>query len=158
MNEERHTYKVQIIVAVIGLTGVLGTAIFANWDKIFQNNNGNPPVRIQQEDKTPKAMTSGIAGRYTMDKQNSRIIILSRLVGNEYRIEEITSPWPWTGTAKLDGSKLSGRAHFPKSQATMKVEGSLRGDGSIDVSYHFITKGDGSLAEGRVDHHVWFPE
>lgn len=126
MNEERHTYKVQIIVAVIGLAGVLGTAIFANWDRIFLNNS-NPLVRIQQEDKTPGEMTSGISGRYTMDKQNSRIIILSRLVGNEYRIEEITSPWPWTGTAKLDSSKLSARAHFPKSQATMKVEGSLRG-------------------------------
>jgi len=158
MNEERHTYKVQIIVAVIGLTGVLGAAIFANWDKIFQNNNGNPPAQIIQGNQIPKEVAPSISGRYTMDKQNSRIIILSRLVGNEYRIEEITSSWPWTGTAKLDGSKLSGRAHFPKSQATMKVVGSLRGDGSIDVSYHFITKGDGSLAEGRVDHHVWFPE
>jgi hypothetical protein len=93
-----------------------------------------------------------------MDKQGNRIIIVSRLVGNEYRIEEITSPWPWTGTVKLDGSRLSGRAHFPKSQATMKVEASLRGDGSIDVNYHFITKGDGSLADGRIDHHIWFPE
>ncbi len=158
MNEERHTYKVQIIVAVIGLTGVLGTAIFANWDKIFQNNNSNLLVHNPEVDKTPTEIPEVISGRYTMDKQNSRIIVLSRLAGNEYRIEEITSPWPWTGTAKLDGSKLSGRAHFPKSQATMKVEGSLRGDGSIDVNYHFITKGDGTLAEGRVDHHVWFPE
>jgi len=158
VNEERHTYKVQIIVAVIGLTGVLGAAIFANWDKVFENNSSNPSAQNQQKDKTSKEIISGISGRYVMDKQITRIIIISKLVGNEYRIEEITSPWPWTGTAKLDGSKLSGRAHFPKTQATMKVEESLRGDGSIDVSYRFISKGDGSLADGRVDHHVWYPE
>ncbi|MDA0339538.1 MAG: hypothetical protein O2910_06830 [Proteobacteria bacterium] len=32
--------KIQITVAIIGVVGVLGTAIFANWDKIF------PPVQI----------------------------------------------------------------------------------------------------------------
>lgn len=29
------SYKVQITIAVIGLIGALGTALFANWDKIF---------------------------------------------------------------------------------------------------------------------------
>lgn len=155
---EKQSYRIQIIVAVLGLAGVLGAAIFQNWEKIFPATRDNSSDKPQKNISEPKETSQGISGRYTMDKQNNRIIILSKLVGNEYRIEEITSPWPWTGTAVLDGSKLSGRAHFPKSKATMKVEGKLRGDGSISVSYHFITKGDGTLAEGRVDRHIWFPE
>ena len=32
----------QITVAVISLVGVLGTAIFANWDKLFPPDEGQP--------------------------------------------------------------------------------------------------------------------
>ncbi len=37
MREKSH--RVQIWVAVIGLVGVLGTAIFSNWDKIFSQRS-----------------------------------------------------------------------------------------------------------------------
>jgi hypothetical protein len=99
-----------------------------------------------------------ISGTYLMDNQQGRIIVISRLNENHYRIEESSSPWPWGGEAHLDGGRLEGQAHFRKSQASMNVEGVVRGDKSIEVNYHFITEGDGSNANGRVDHHIWFPQ
>lgn len=35
MSTEEKSHKSQIIIAVLGLTGVLGSALFANWDKVF---------------------------------------------------------------------------------------------------------------------------
>ncbi|MDH3422971.1 MAG: hypothetical protein OEN00_08255 [Gemmatimonadota bacterium] len=109
-------------------------------------------------DEPVNTLPASIAGRYLMDKQASRVIVVTHVRGNEYRIEEPTSPWPWVGTAELDGGKLSGEGRFPKSLATMRVDGVLRNDGSIEVDYTFITKGEGSPGAGRIDHHVWYPD
>ncbi len=39
------SYRTEIIIALIGMIGVLGGALFANWDKIFnQGNNGSASV------------------------------------------------------------------------------------------------------------------
>lgn len=38
MNETNNKYTIQIVIAIIGLIGVLGSALFANWDKIFSEN------------------------------------------------------------------------------------------------------------------------
>lgn len=41
-NEPRgKSHRTEIVVAVITLTGVLGAALFANWDKVFPRGNGN---------------------------------------------------------------------------------------------------------------------
>jgi hypothetical protein len=39
MNDEKGTHNTQIIIAIIGVVGILGGAVIANWDKIFP-----PPV------------------------------------------------------------------------------------------------------------------
>jgi len=71
--------------------------------------------------------------KYLMDNQPNRIIILTHLHNSEYQIEEPSIPWPWQGTALLDGGQLSGEAQFRNSLATMRVEGVVRGDGSIVI-------------------------
>lgn len=118
-----------------------------------------PPISQPGSATTPPhKVTDPISGTYLMDNQKGRIIVVTHLDGNRYRIEEATSPWPWAGEATLDGGQLIGNGQFRKSLASMKVEGTLRGDKSIVVSYKFITKGDGKDAAGRVDNHVWYPQ
>ena len=46
--------KTQILVAVIGLLGVLGGAVFGNWDKIFKPS----PVQAQSTPRTASSLTS----------------------------------------------------------------------------------------------------
>jgi hypothetical protein len=113
---------------------------------------------IKFGDKTaPGPGPNPLAQTYLMDNQPSRVISVSYLGGNGYRLEESSSPWPWEGTANLDGGKLSGDAKFRNTLATMRVEGILRGDGSIEIQYKYITGDDGKPAGGRIDNHVWFP-
>jgi hypothetical protein len=46
--------KTQILVAVIGLLGVLGGAVFGNWDKIFKS----PPAQVQSSSPTASPVPS----------------------------------------------------------------------------------------------------
>jgi hypothetical protein len=46
--------KTQILVAVIGLLGVLGGAVFGNWDKIFKPS----PVQAQSTPPTASSLTT----------------------------------------------------------------------------------------------------
>ena len=94
---------------------------------------------------------------YLMDNHQNRIIVVTHLQDEYYRIEEASSPWPWEGTATIVDSKLSGEATFRKTQGTMKVEGTVRSDGSIAVAYIFLTDGDGNPSSARHDH-VWYPK
>lgn len=95
--------------------------------------------------------------KYLMDNMSNRIIIVTHLQNNKYRIEEPGSPWPWEGSATIDGGQLIGDAKFRNSLATMRVEGVIRGDKSIVIEYKFITGSDGKPSAGRVDSHTWYP-
>lgn len=95
--------------------------------------------------------------KYLMDKQSNRIIVVTHLDHNNYRIEESSSPWPWEGIATIEGNKLIGEAKFRNSLAFMKVVGFVRDDGSIVVKYKFITGSDGKPSSERVDNHIWYP-
>src|SRR5262249_5477931 len=56
MSSEINGSKTQIIVAVITLIGVLGGALFANWDKLFPQNQGatpKPPPGIEEKSPDP---------------------------------------------------------------------------------------------------------
>ncbi len=92
-----------------------------------------------------------ISGTYLMDQQSNRMIVITNMNGNQYRIEESTSPWSWNGTATLNGKNLNGEASFRKSSKSMRIEGTVRNDQSISVSYIFLQD-----ANGRVDNHVWY--
>jgi hypothetical protein len=102
---------------------------------------------------------SNIEGTYLMDNQNHRIIVINHIDGATYRIEEPSSPWPWMGTATLDGYSLSGIAQFRGNESAMRVVGDLRGDGTIEIKYIFLTDKNGEpLQEKRIDLHVWYPK
>lgn len=47
MTEKRKTTGAEVTIAVIGLIGVLATAIFSNWDKIFKPEPANVSVEKQ---------------------------------------------------------------------------------------------------------------
>ncbi|MFC1889440.1 hypothetical protein ACFL4G_06760 [Thermodesulfobacteriota bacterium] len=44
MGDNNKNLKCQIIIAVIGLIGILGGALFANWEKIFKSHKLSPPA------------------------------------------------------------------------------------------------------------------
>lgn len=46
---DRYAYRTQIIIAIIGVVGVLGGAIFANWDKIFPLNSAGHSIPAANE-------------------------------------------------------------------------------------------------------------
>ncbi len=100
---------------------------------------------------TPTPTPDVISGEYLMDNLSDRIITITHIEGNNYRIGESTSPWPWAGTATISGGKLSGEGMFINSAGSMKVEGVIQEDRSIVIQYKFITD------PGRIDPHVWYP-
>jgi hypothetical protein len=54
MSSEMNRNKTRIIVAVLGLIGVLGGALFANWDKVFpQNQSLAPKPTLENDKKSP---------------------------------------------------------------------------------------------------------
>lgn len=162
MTDKEPGSKTQITIAIIGLIGVLFGALFANWDKIFPADKTSPPVLSDSGTNTqsspPSTSSVGIIGTYLMDKQSNRVIVVTHLSGNRYGIEEPSSPWPWKGEATLNGDQLNGVANFRNSLASMRVEGTVRRDRSIVVSYRFLKSSDGGDPKGRVDNHVWYPK
>ncbi len=146
--ENKNSPVIQVIVAVVITILVGSTAPW--WYKEFFAPD-SPETTDNPE--TPNLLLR----QYLMDNRASRIIIVTPLGSNEYRIEEPSSQWPWEGTAKLDGGRLSGDAKFRNSLATMRVEGVVRSDDSIVIKYQFITDSEGNSAGGRVDEHIWYP-
>ena len=65
MSADEHGTRVQIIVAVLGLIGVLGGALIANWDKIF------PPIKLPatptSAQTTPQAPEATVAPTVNSD-------------------------------------------------------------------------------------------
>jgi len=56
MSTDKNSYKVQIWVSIIGLAGVLGTALFSNWDKIFPDHSAALLVQNSQESQAPEKL------------------------------------------------------------------------------------------------------
>lgn len=54
-NEKDKTqgYRIQVIVALIGLTGVIGVALIENWDNLFSSQNAQNPVPAQPSIESP---------------------------------------------------------------------------------------------------------
>ncbi len=151
MTDGKSSGKTQITVAIITVVGVLGAAGLANLDKISALLAGAP----ESEPPVTQAETRALEGSYMFETDASRLIKIHHLGNDVYEIEEPIGRWPWSGTAELDGRKLTGFGRFIETKATMDVIGELKPDGTITVEYHFLTRGDGSSAEGRVDRHVW---
>lgn len=147
MNENSNSHRTQIIVAIIGVIGAVGVA--------FVSNLNTPPTEyfITPDNTNPK---DALEGFYVRDGlTNSPVMKITSAGSNEYKFEVFNHPWPWEATVQKNGANLTGYGRFPKSKATMDFKGRVGGDGAIHSEYHFITKGDGTLANGRVDSHIW---
>ncbi|NNF99544.1 MAG: hypothetical protein HKM93_09215 [Desulfobacteraceae bacterium] len=106
---------------------------------------------------------SDLSGRYFMDGNPNRVIMIKYIGDDLYRVEEPGSPWPWSGAAIFEGNKIQGLVRLSKSgNATMMLNGSVRSDGSIVIDYVFMTDNTGNLMKkigpdrGRVDNHIWY--
>ena len=119
----------------------------------FRENTASP----ENPSNDPAPASGDLPAKYFMDNNSSRVIIVKHLGGDQYRIEEPSSPWPWEGIATLDGGRLTGDFKVTNSLATFRLEGVVRGDQSVDIDYMFITEGNGESSNGRVDHHIWYP-
>jgi hypothetical protein len=49
MTSQKENHKISIILAVITTLGVLGTALFNNWDQLFQSENSSPRQTDSEE-------------------------------------------------------------------------------------------------------------
>ena len=168
-NEKKSGVLSQIIVAVV-VALIAGSTSPWWWYVIFPETKPAPPVSspaipsqspaqnpVSQTSSNNNVSPSSDVKNYLMDNQPDRVIIVTHRYNSEYRIEEPSSPWPWQGTATLDGGQLSGEAQFRNSLATMRVEGVVRKDGSIVIQYIFKTDDSGKQSGGRIDNHVWYP-
>lgn len=112
------SHRVTITVAIIGLVGTLGAALFSNWDKIF-TRAPQPPVEDHQLPKPPKDPietpsadpTPNISGKWS-DSDNP---------GNGTKVSQTDSTFAFTrwgtlpngvrfessGTGSLVGSRLT---------------------------------------------------
>ena len=59
----------QITVAVISLLGILGTAIFANWDKIFPPDESKPSSTSQSDEQNEAAFNTAPTEQPEAQKQ-----------------------------------------------------------------------------------------
>jgi hypothetical protein len=110
------------------------------------------------------AFGGDISGRYLMDGYSHRVIVINYIADDIYRIEEPTSPWPWSGCGFLYNRTIFGIVRFRENGSSMMLNGKLRSDGSIFIDYVFMTDTYGSLLQkigpgrGRIDKHIWYKE
>ncbi len=69
---EKFAYRAQIVVAVIGLLGVLGGALIANWGKVFPKTEQNQLMTVIDENKEIK--TNGFVHVYYFPTRKSDAI------------------------------------------------------------------------------------
>lgn len=121
------------------------------------NNSLNISKPVFNKPPQPASFFIEHVKKYLMDKQPGRVIIVTHIQNNKYCIEEPGSSWPWAGIVTIEGHLLSGEARARNSLASMKIQGTVRSDGSIGVEYKFITGNNGRPAAGRIDNHIWYP-
>jgi hypothetical protein len=63
MSSENSSYKAQIVVAVIGLVGVLGGALIANWDKLSSRQQVVPPPPVSGKPSIPAPSSPTVPSR-----------------------------------------------------------------------------------------------
>jgi len=152
VTDNKASHRTQIIVAVIGVIGAIIVAVVSNMDWSGSSDQGAGNATGSEA----TVRNNDLAGFYVRDGlANSPVMKITSIGADEYKLEVFNHPWPWEATVRLSGSDLTGYGRFPDSKATMDFKGRLGGDGSVHSEYHFITKGDGSPANGRVDTHIW---
>ena len=79
MGEDAKSAKTQVLIAVIGLVGVLGTAVITNWDKF--SRHGEKPTPITKTSRPTIAdaerLTANYLDAYQKGEPNSIVGMIS---------------------------------------------------------------------------------
>jgi hypothetical protein len=172
------SHWLQVVLAVIGVVGTLGVALFANWDKVFgpapKGAAAPPSAASTQGAQSP--VVSGVGGNVTIQigaEPASRpppAAIEGRWVGSE-----LVNPYDrvTVSTLTLDlqvvGDTVVGSVteHFPSTDGERRysrplVEGRVAGNRIVFETHHQITGGAsgtqpmreryvGTFVDGRID-------
>ncbi len=62
MGEDAKSARTQVLIAIIGLMGVLGAALFTNWDKIFPSHQDNTSQKSSSSSQRTPSQTEKASG------------------------------------------------------------------------------------------------
>jgi hypothetical protein len=91
-----HNVTVPVLVAVIGMVGVLGAAAIANWDKLFGGSNGDPEeVDISMPDSTSAGAAFSMLTQIQRGEPATQRIkdYASRISGNDTTVPKLAVDW-----------------------------------------------------------------
>jgi hypothetical protein len=80
---DRYAYRTQIIIAIIGVVGVIGGALFANWDKIFTKNSASHSIPAVNESNQSNKMAI-ISVFYFPSRKNDAKLVKAALDKEKY--------------------------------------------------------------------------
>lgn len=122
-------------LTLIAAVGALGACM------PMTTTTGNTPA------ETPRPADTGIAGRYAINGVNTDLVVIRRLEGNRYAVE---NPGNWEGVGVFDGRIYYGVFRYPERTqhgSLAKVVGIHRAErqrnGSFKVHGSFGASSDG---------------
>jgi hypothetical protein len=145
MSESDKGYKTQIIVAIIGLIGVLGAAVVSNWDKLRPASDDGRSRSSDARTPSPPAVKQSLASKSVVYVDNT-----AQQAGDQ--------TWDWTVFINADQNTLSNvrcveytlHPTFPNPTRTVCDDPanhfalSARGWGTFEIKIKIIFK-DGSI-------------
>lgn len=75
MSDNRQKPRAEIIIAIIGLVGVIGAALLTNWDKVFPPNNDSPSDNIPSKLAAPIPFTPACSKTINSPPDNDFLIL-----------------------------------------------------------------------------------
>jgi hypothetical protein len=64
---------------------------------IAESESEGSPLKIAAQSVARKAIQEAVSGRYFMDSRRDRIVVVTHLEGDLFRVEETSGPSPWSG-------------------------------------------------------------
>jgi hypothetical protein len=150
-SKSKTSHRTEIIVAVITLVGVLGGALFANWDKVFPPSNPVLPPSTQpptpstpSNNNLPGAFVEKFVGRWINENSDTsgitRVNIDSRLnkviVHMWGKCHPSDCDWGTVSTSRADSDDKVLSIKWSKSFAVTDQKISILSDGRLRVTGH----------------------
>jgi len=169
MEQPSGNYRPQILVALIGMAGVLGAAALANWDKLTGTRNAAPTVAASPQPAAPSAAGAvdnavkaapdtdagptlaalpDISGKWRSDDGYSFVVTQD---GRDYSFQQYAPGGAWSdsGSGKLTGRKVAHDFRTPDIAAG-QCSGEVASDGQ-SISGNCHDKAGGTPWSFRID-------